>query len=156
MPPRCLDGFVTAPAGPPDCDIGEVDPVNHYFSVACTCGASAFGAESNLLPHFYLRYETACGVITLHCTACGRVHDCFDPARHGYDAEIDHFPPQPPYRGEHKRYACPHCGAHAFAIAARFQYWPAEEDANLFRYFTLTGRCVACAVTSVMADVECA
>jgi hypothetical protein len=155
-PPRCLAEFVTAPTGAPDCDIGEVDPVNCYWSVACTCGGSVFSAESNLSPHWYLRYETAYGVIALCCNACGRERVCFDPANDGFDAEIDHFPPAPPYRGEHKRYACPHCRATSFAITARFQYWPHETEANRFRYFTLTGQCAACGVTSVMADVECA
>jgi len=65
---------------------------NHFFSLACPCGSAALNVRSFIDRHKYLDEDRANGPITLRCPSCGNDHPSFDPALHGYDVEIDHFP----------------------------------------------------------------
>jgi hypothetical protein len=123
--------------------------------------------RSVLAPHFYLKYATAYGPITLRCLTCTRESICFAPSEHGLDAELDHFPSPDEPDGELRDFACPRCERTSFEVIARFEYpttahfgqltessGHAEED--LFTYFMLIGTCHSCGLISVIADVECA
>lgn len=169
-PPRCLGALraqrSTAPGVELDALVDEWQ--DHFFSLACPCGATSFAVRSFIDRDAYLQEDRAYGPITLRCSSCQRVLECFDPGLHGYDVEIDHFPEPGPYTGTLRDYGCPQCSAQAFALTTRFQYpddvmaprhgagsyVAASED--LFSYFTLIGTCGSCATPVTIASVECA
>ena len=105
-PPRALDGLTARPVELPDHPFdGHGEPVNVAFELGCECGCATFCATG------WVNDDDEIGPpVTLYCDACEREHEIFDPARHGYDAEIsegasedteghpDDFPePDPPY-----------------------------------------------------------
>jgi hypothetical protein len=174
-PPRFLQGFVARPTTDPgiDTDPPPENWENRFFSIACECGGSTFAVRSFFNPHFYLEYETAYGPVTLRCTTCLQERESFDPSKHGYDVEIDHWPPDDDFGGIDKEFACPHCSGADFALTVVLEYPPdvlqaeaAEEGRSaassgpkpedLFGYFTLVGRCSGCGVLTTISDVECA
>ena len=173
-PPRCLEELVARPTGDPGVELDALvdEWENHFFSLHCPCGGNSFTVRSFFYRRQYpseeLDEDLAYGPITLRCCTCNRELECFDPALHGYDVEIDHFPEPGPYTGTIRDYECPKCAAKAFALTARFQYpanvmepiqgaggsVPASED--LFTYFSLLGRCDACEIVVTIASIECA
>jgi len=120
-PPRCIAAFTAFPTGEPAAEIGSVDGRNFYWSLGCSCSGRSFVIRSIYGPHFYLKHPVAHGPITLRCVTCGREQTCFDPAIHGYDAELDLLPPPDADRdtGLHD-FACPNCKASSFEVVARF------------------------------------
>ena len=155
--PRCLADFVLAATTDPGVEFdlipnGEL----RFFSLNCACGGDRFAVRSVFIPHYYLKNRVAYGPIALRCAACEVEHVCFDPTKHGYDVEIDHFPPTGPFEGEIEDFPCPACGTKAFRLIACFEYFAAGAAADLFAYFTLMGNCSACDVLTTIAHVECA
>ena len=163
-PPGCFSEFIAQTTSPPQIDFdlmpnGDI----RFFSLACPCGCDRLRVRSVLVPHYYLKNPVAYGPVALRCVACDRERICFDPTRHGYDAEIDHFPPTGPYEGEIADHRCLACGTNSFLLTACLEYFkpaaaeparPHEED--MFAYFTLVGKCASCSTQTTMADVECA
>ena len=145
-----------------------MDGQNFYWALGCRCSGRGFAVRSRFAPHFYLKHSVAYGRIALRCGTCARECVCFHPSEHGFDAELDHFPPADDAQdGEVTDFACPGCAASSFQVVARFEYpystrfgqatqspGPAEED--LFTYFMLLGTCESCGLISVLADVQCA
>ena len=173
IPPRCLDGFVAAPASDPDVELDTLsEDENRFFSIGCACGNSHFAVHSYFNPHYYLENETAYGPIELRCTACQTERLCFSPFLHGYDVEIDHFPPDDNWRGESREFACPACTSAAMSLVARFEYQESIIESmeagdagssesrprprDMFSYFTLIGTCRSCGTKATISSVECA
>jgi hypothetical protein len=168
--PRCLKDVIVRAADDPGFDFDSVvdEWPNEFFALGCPCGSDAFKVESFFSRSSFLPEDRAYGPIHTTCETCRREATIFDPELHGYDVEIDHFPPHPPYLGTWQVYSCPSCGAHAFALTARFQYptragephrradgsFASRED--LFSYFTLVGRCSSCEAIGTISSVECA
>jgi hypothetical protein len=169
-PPRCLGAFLAHRTTDPGIDLDSLveEWENHFFSLACPCGGTSFTVRSFIDRPKYIEEDRAYGPITLQCSTCNSARAFFDPALHGYDVEIDHFPEPGPYPGTLREYGCPNCSARTFALIARFQYpdnvlephkgagsyVPASED--LFTYFTLLGTCDHCEATVTISSVECA
>ena len=157
-PPRCIAPFVTSPAPDPGVELDTLtDGENRFFSLACACGASGFRARSVFIPHYYLRNRVSYGPVSLVCGTCAKENVCFDPTKHGFDVELDHFPPTGPYEGPIEEFTCPPCNASAFRMIARFEYSPRVlDDPNLFIRFTLIGECVSCTTRTTISTEECA
>lgn len=149
-PPRCLRELVARAAEDPGVELDALveEWENCFFALECSCGGRSFTVRSFI-------EERAYGPIHLQCAACNRETTCFDPALHGYDVEIDHFPQPAPYRGPFRAFACPECESERFALTARFQY-PDNVREDLFSYFTLIGRCNGCNALATIASIECA
>ena len=160
--PRCLADFAVTVAEDPGVFLDTLvdeSRENRFFAIACRCGGPAFAVRSVLVPHFYLTNRVAYGPVSLRCTACGQEHVCFDPTKHGYDVEIDHFPSTGPYEGEVEDFACPACSATAFGATARFEYFEAadaDRTPDMFGFFTLIGTCRSCETKTTIATQECA
>ena len=157
--PRAIAPFVASPAPDPGVELDTLsEGENWFFSLACACGARDFVARSIFRPHYYLANRVSYGPVSLKCTACGAENVCFDPTKHGYDVEIDHFPPTGPYEGTVEDFACPSCGANAFRAITRFEYSSThpEDDPNMFLYFTLIGECARCGEKVTITSEECA
>jgi hypothetical protein len=173
-PPNCLASWVAAPTVGTkiDWDVSEGSE-NAFFALSCPCGHSELSVISIFQPHFYLSNQVAYGPIGMRCTACGREADVFNPARHGFDAELGHFPPDNDWAESREEFACPSCGklsfrltlvleyprevvasASSLALAGRSRFQSREQD--FFAYFTLVGSCASCVATVTIASVECA
>lgn len=151
--PRCVIDFVVSPTDQPRAELGSFDGQNYFLSLSCHCSCIGFAVQSIFAPHVYLKHPVACGPIALRCVTCARERICFDPAKHGLDAELDHFPDSDKSPGEFRDFACPGCEATSFQVTARFEYpvtarlgqptessGPADDD--LFTYFMLIGTCL--------------
>lgn len=126
-----------------------------------------FAVESFISRSRFLDEDRAYGPLNLECCACHRTANIFDPELHGYDVEINHFPPHPPYPGDRRRYRCSSCTAESLVLIARFQYSsragqlhrsdgsPIPKE-DLFTYFTLIGRCKDCGAHATISSAECA
>jgi hypothetical protein len=155
--PRCLAGFVASPTRDPGVDFDLIPEGElRFFSLACVCGGDRFRVRSIFVPHYYLPNRTSSSPITLICASCAVERICFDPTKHGYDVEIDHWPPKGPFPGKVEDFECPACATKTFALTTCFEYFKAPESADMFAYFTLMGNCGACGVRTTMAHVECA
>lgn len=169
-PPRCLRELLARPTTDPGVELDSVveEWQNYFFSLACPCGSNSLKVRSFISRVEYLVEDRAYGPITLRCPTCGRDHQSFDPALHGYDVEIDHFPLPGPYGDAFRDYHCPNCAADTFSLIARFQYPDnvlepspgarphASASEDLFSYFTLLGTCGSCKTTVTISSVECA
>lgn len=173
-PPSCLQAWTAQPTDDPGVELEAVveEWPNTFFEVACTCGGTSFAVRSHFNWTKYFGEYRAYGPITFRCATCQREAGAFDPALHGHDAELDHFPPRGPYSGTLRDFACLKCSAEsfepaeAFRLIARFQFdhviephqgaeakVPASED--LFTYFTLIGTCDRCRELLTIASIEC-
>lgn len=172
--PRCLRSFDARPAIDPGVELDAVIDAweNRFLALACRCGGEALTVLAIVQPHWYLKAPVARGPLSIGCSKCRRDKAAFDPAAHGFDAELGHFPDRRKYVEAPVRYACPGCGKTEFALVARFQYpdsvlAPPRDGApvpgtgrraraeDLFSYFTLLGRCRGCGAWATIASVEC-
>ena len=171
-PPRCFRAFRTEPVPDPGVEFDElIDGRQNLFrSVGCVCGGGLFKVHGHVFRQTYASgayEEVLYGPLRLDCTSCGRQEASFDPARHGYDVEIDHFPEPGPYSDDVRHFPCPGCAAEVFSLVARFEYpdnvfehganhngyVPAPED--LFTNFGLSGRCASCQAGTILSAVQC-
>ncbi|MEO7794553.1 MAG: hypothetical protein ABIV06_07240 [Thermoanaerobaculia bacterium] len=169
-PPRCLVDFVVRSTEDPGVELDKLVEVwpERFFRLACPCGGEAFRVRGRVQREKYLQIDRLAGTGTTICRVCGRAAVAFDPALHGYDVEIDHFPGAGPCPGVLQDFSCPACARQAFALVVRFQYpdnvlahrWPPERrqplPQDLFTYFSLLGRCVACGEWTTVQSTECA
>ncbi len=154
--PSCLGQPVaSAPA-----DLKKLIQANYssntaVFAPRCSCGENRMIV---FLP------EGGFGPVSLKCAGCASQRIVFDPLKHGYDGAVGNnegmeggLPSQ--------TQACPKCGGSAFCVAAGFQYSGEtdileEEDLDskpedLFGWFVLAGKCLACGQQTILADLEC-
>ena len=172
-PPRCLEGFKVLPAEDPGVELDTLveEWPERFFAVACRCGGDTFTVLGHVYREKLLGIARLTDAATLICGGCGRRAVAFDPALHGFDVELDHFPAPGPTVGDLQDCACPACARTSFTLVARFQY-PAEvaehrlppgapggsqpRAEDLFSYFSLLGRCAGCEEWTTLQSVECA
>ncbi|MEO8275027.1 MAG: hypothetical protein ABI639_02350 [Thermoanaerobaculia bacterium] len=168
-PPRCLRSVVARAVADPGLELDAVvdEWTSVFYALACSCGSSRFAVRSFIYREEFLEQDRAYGPMAIACAECDRKSEIFDPERHGFDVEIDHFPKPGPYRGTLREFACASCSGKTFALVARFQYpdevlnplrGPAGFNAareDLFSYFSLLGTCGACEAGVTIASIEC-
>lgn len=171
--PRCLAGLAVWPTADPGVELDTLveEWQERFFAVACRCGGDLFTVHGHVYRERFLGIERISGAATLICGACGRKAVAFDPAIHGFDVEIDHFPAPGPTVGELQDFGCPACARTSFTLVARFQYpanvthhrWPPGKPGgrrpraeDLFSYFSLLGRCSGCNEWTTLQSTECA
>jgi len=168
--PHCLDPVVATSAENPGVELDSIvdEWPNEFFALSCPCSGLQFTVQSFFSRSACLEQDRAYGPISVACCACQRSATIFDPALHGYDVEIDHFPPHAPYLGDWRVFQCSSCASKAFGLIARFQYPANAGDPHLrpdgssiprhdlFSYFTLIGECGTCGSLSTVSSVECA
>jgi hypothetical protein len=169
-PPRCLAGFTVAPTADPGVELDTLveEWPERFFAVACPCGGDTFTVHGHVYREKLLGIARLSDAATLICRRCGRGAVAFDPALHGFDVELDHFPAPGPTVGVLQDFACPACANTTFALVARFQV-PAEvaerqgtagdcrvQPEDLFSYWSLLGRCAGCQEWTTLQSVECA
>ena len=173
-PPGCLCRLRTSPAQAPDLLLDTLtDWPNRFYSLGCRCGSELFSVVGELAENALIRQTVVAGPVTCRCNRCLVTVPIFDPARHGYDVEINHFPSQYVPSGVTKEFRCPTCRQSTFALIARFEY-PARliasleaglptgyvghpgREQELFTWFTLIGRCGRCDAVTTVASACCA
>lgn len=169
-PPKCLARFTVAPAADPGVELDTLveEWPERSFAVACRCGGDQFTVRGHVYGEELLGIARISGAATLICGGCAGKAVAFDPALHGFDVEIDHFPAPGPTVGGFWDFACPACARSSFVLVARFQYpaevsklrWPAgacrPNREDLFSYFSLLGRCAGCEEWTTLQSTECA
>lgn len=174
LPPTMLRAFRAVPAEAPDILLDTLtEGPNRFFSLACPCDSAQFSVTGEVERHLLIHQDVVVGAVTVQCRACMREISLFDPARHGYDVELDHFPPPPRPSVAPRHFECPACHRTDFALVARFEYSAAlvaalergldsgyanhpGREQDLFTWFTLIGFCSGCAAVSTVSSVECA
>ncbi len=160
-PPACLDGFGATPADPP---FEWDDRIRSVWQLACACGSE----QGQLLG--YGPHGTAGSLISpigFGCSACGKVTEIIDTARHGYHADVakrEGSTGSAKYRGEGARTAwhCPQCSGQALRVTVAFIFWEAALDLaedepdwplqGFFNVFLLFARCADCGLLSEPTD----
>jgi hypothetical protein len=173
-PPKCLDAVRAWPAEPPDILLDTLtDSPNRFFSVGCPCGGTLFSVSGQITRNILIDQDLVYGPATVHCTQCDRRAVVFDPRLHGFDVELDHFPPTSAQSSPERGFVCPTCGHTVFGLVARFEYparllealdsgidpgYPANvgRERDLFTWFTLIGLCSACRQHTTVVSQECA
>lgn len=168
-PPRCLAEFTVLPTEDPGVELDTLveEWQERFFTVVCRCGGDRFTVNGHVYREKLLGIERISGAGTLICGRCGRRAVAFDPALHGYDVEIEHFPAPGPTVGALRDFVCPSCAGASFRLVARFQVpaevtesrWPAggppPRPEDLFAYFSLLGRCAGCQEWTTLQSTEC-
>jgi hypothetical protein len=172
--PTCLKAFRTSPAESPGLLLDTLtDWPNRFHAVTCRCGGTIFHALGEIVENELIHQKVVKWAVTVECAQCRQRRSLFDPSRHGYDIELDHFPVRRKAAGEQKPFPCPHCRGQVFSLIARFEYPPALLDAvarridpgypehkgreqDLFTFFTLIGNCRDCQTSVTISSVSCA
>lgn len=174
--PRCLDGFrTTTAAGTPVLLDTLTDAPNRFHALACRCRSEHFTVTGRVALNALIGQDVIVGPVTCRCARCRRSAVVFDPARHGYDVEVGHFPPTASAGagGSTDSFACPGCGHTGWRLLARFEYpaalvaaieageapgYPEHvgREQDLFTWFTLIGTCGQCGVAYTIASHCCA
>jgi len=173
-PPRCLNHLRASPAEGPDILLDTLtDSPNQFFSLECDCGNHQFSASGKHTLNMLIDQVLLYGPVTVSCNACHHGTLVFDPRLHGYDVELDIFPPTSTETNPPCVFECPACTNTTFGLVARFEYparllddlesgrdpgYPAHvgRAQDLFTWFTLIGLCSACGRNVTIASQECA
>lgn len=157
-PPRCLELVVASPAPEPDILLDTLsDWPNRFFGIRCPCVGDQFSVSGEILRHMLIEQDVVVGPVGARCSSCGQAALVFDPRLHGYDVELDHFPPEFESTATPRNFQCPACTASRFTLVARWyegRFRGKEQD--LFTFFTLIGRCTGCNTLATIATCECA
>ena len=174
LPPTSLRALRAVPTHAPNILLDTLtDWPNRFFFLACPCNAALFSATGEIQRHPLISQDVVVGPVTVRCSSCKQEVSLFDPSSHGYDVELDHFPPpwRPPLAPRH--FECPACMRTSFGLVARFEY-PAAlvaaveggfhtgyphhlgREQDLFTWFTLIGVCPGCGTVSTVSSAECA
>jgi hypothetical protein len=173
-PPACLQHVNAAQAPEPEILLDTLtESPNRFFSLSCPCGETRFLVSGEMHRNVLIDRDLIYGPVTAKCATCQRASLLFDPRVHGYDVEIDHFPPTWQATSQARDFECPSCTGAVFALTARFEYPAALLQAlelgqdpgypgyvgrehDLFTWFTLVGQCSTCHTLETIASVECA
>ncbi len=171
-PPRCLEGLSPTPMleyvidglGP------EFMDDTAWFSLACPCGEEVFTVTGEVDAGFLSEVGDAClhdclDRIWLTCVGCDREALVFDPAQHGYDAEVDREEGLALSIGEGLEpviWGCGICGERHGKVLTGFAY-PEDPDTyrgrtgpDRFEVFILRLTCGACGAVERPVGASCA
>jgi hypothetical protein len=174
-PPRCLQGVLASPTTAPDIlldTLSEAPDHNRFFGLTCSCGGTTFSVSGDIGWNSLIDQHVVEGPVFSQCTVCKRTAMLFDPRLHGFDVELDHFPP----RGEcgpPREFSCPSCNGTGFDLTVHLEYprgliealesgqntgWErfGGREQDLFGLFTLIGRCRTCTALTTIASRVCA
>ena len=172
--PRCLREFRTQSVSGPDILLDTLTEwPNRFYALGCRhCRSGVYNVIGTLTSNVLIHQHVLGGALRCRCVHCRKTVPLFDPSRHGYDVELDHFPPRTATAGQ-QRFRCPGCDGEEFSLTARFEY-PARliaaleagestgyakhhgREQDLFTWFTLIGRCAGCAALTTIASECCA
>lgn len=167
-PPRCLNGFQTAPADLPGRIFdGHGETLNPIFQIKCSCGHAQARIDGYKWanPDFG-NEEVFLSPITYTCDQCGCSQQIIDTDEHGYDAELDHGSCTARGMGVQDLFRCPECSNECIQVFIRFEY-PDDlfdddfEDfkcrqQDLFTWVSLHAQCSKCSKTLNITEFECA
>lgn len=162
-PPACVAG--AAPILDPGDAVDGVEQFGTHFRLGCPCGSREMAV---------LCFPTKVGSdvlnlapLALQCTACSKVIEVFDPARHGYDGEVGDGGAGKRGSGARQPFRCTACGHAAGEPIASFSFNDPESfetlppelhgrEQDTFDWFTLEVKCAGCGEVEYVVDYECA
>ncbi len=138
-----------------------------YFAIGCKCGVRKLAVQG-----YWVDSEWKPGTkifaapFAVHCAACNRTVELFDPHKHGNDAEAG-FGCGITGEGSPISYTCSQCGEAIFELAVGLEYGYDDEDfkydptlrdqvQDYFGWFILYGKCCKCGHFGIISDYECA
>jgi Zn finger protein HypA/HybF involved in hydrogenase expression len=190
-PAHCLSEFAVQPDSLADiefdghgfsgrCPDGLVENPNIVFRVKCRCGGAQhiIVAESAASEISYYQSLVLADRYYLKCATCGKQPLLFNPALHGYNAELMQMEgvtdddagasngteSNRPSTTANAECGCTNCGSHNLEVFTRFEYPSdlfedaafADREQEFFSWFTVVGKCPECSTLNTLVDFECA